>query len=144
MLAKMRGVRGSLRALSLATIAGCAAPRAPAGSQAEARGFLVEDACGEPGCRAIRGHGPARVPVGDRGAIERWRREVLRAIDRPTIGGIAFGDVCRGVGVSVFLRDFRDLDGATARVGALLRDAGRGDQVTICVETASPPPGPRR
>lgn len=152
MLAKMRGVRASLM---LAALVGCAAPRPAASAikgsladvtarRGERDGFVIEDGCRDPDCWAVRGRGSRSILGDGREAIERWRADVLRAVGRPSVNLSAYGAACRGVGLFVYVDDYRDVDGALERVGALLRQKRRGDEVMICVQAAPALLGARR
>lgn len=159
MLAKMRGV--SL--LPLLLLAGCAtrhAAAAPAsvappavvhGSRADvttrpgpADGYVVDDRCRDADCFAVRGDGDHwfegdRPLVGfdDAATRERWRKLILDAIARPSVNTSGFGGACRDGGLFVTLDDWRDLDGAIARTGALLAREHLRNEVALCIGAAT-------
>jgi hypothetical protein len=106
-------------------------------------GYVVEDRCGEPDCFGVRGSGRAwfegdqpLVGFDDAATRERWRALIVGAIARPSVGGSGFGRACRQGGLFVELADWRDLDGAVARVGAALARGGWRDEVGLCVRSS--------
>jgi len=159
MLAKMRGV--SL--LPLVLLWGCAtrrpvapspavaSPRAVQGSRADmttrpgpADGYVVDAQCRWPDCFAVRGGGDHWFE-GDRPLVgfddvttrERWRKMILDAVARPSVNTSGFGGACRDGGLYVTLDDWRDLDGAITRVGALLAREHLRDEVAVCIGAAT-------
>ncbi|MGZ3429992.1 MAG: hypothetical protein ACXVCV_25250 [Polyangia bacterium] len=111
-----------------------------------ADGYVVDDRCRWPNCFAVRGSGERwfdgtapHAGADDWPALERWRHAVLAAIARRSAHTSGFGGACHDGGLFVTLDDWRDADGAIARVGALVARERLRNEVALCVEAQAHP-----
>ena len=107
-------------------------------------GYRVETACREVACVGVIGTGTRwfdgmeRPPIDDktyRAGYERLRQEVsaeLRGLDLQSYS-IGFSCQLADSGIDVWLRNWRQLDEAIARVGAKLKRESLKEPITLCI-----------
>jgi hypothetical protein len=104
-------------------------------------GFAVEDDCRDPTCFGVRGTGARYFPglrpwdrPLPREIAEAWRSVVVRALAGiASVHSSAFGGACNAPGLLVWLDDWRDVDLALERLGAMLRADDLKETIGVCV-----------
>jgi hypothetical protein len=102
-------------------------------------GYVVIAPCNMNGLVGLRGTGSLRAwPAGakarevDMAVVSALRADVTKALGPLTVGA-GFGVGCRAgeLALRVYVHRYGDVDPAVERLGAFLREQGRGEDVTI-------------
>ena len=116
--------------------------RADVHARADTRpGFAVEDKCVLPTCYGVRGTGARSFPglrPWDRPlssqVADQWRAVVMGALaGLPSVHLSGFGAACNAPGLFVWLDDWREVDGALERLGAMLTREDLQETIGVCV-----------
>lgn len=67
-------------------------------------------------------------------AFESLRARAIGVLEGTPVRSSALGQGCSQLGLMIGLGDWRQVDGAIARVGRLLREQDLREEITICVE----------
>jgi hypothetical protein len=150
-----------MTAVIASVLIGACAPRATPGARAPAppasnvhgsrsdvhaamgayAGFTLEDKCRDPDCYGVHGTGThlypgLRPPDGmpSKEAIEGWRGAALRALaGLASVHSSGFGAACNDGGLVVWIDDWREVDRALERLGAMLAREDLSEPIGVCV-----------
>jgi hypothetical protein len=126
-------------------------PRYPEGTRSDFKtpfgpyeGYELGEQCEEKSCFYVHGTGSRWYPGMERhgsemyfeplrAGFEQFRKEVMRELDGLPVWGSGLGLRCKDFGMVLWFSDWRRLDEAVGRIGALLRREDLREPVTICI-----------